>query len=119
MSKYMYRVTFSERFSIVAPRIRRQEVVKKTAKTVVYKHHYVQPQWNGKTHDNVEKVQDRREAFESDGVRWFDTFDEAKKWTMEFMDKQISEAEDRLNRFKDHRAAIESLNQEGVDAGDE
>lgn len=96
--KYMYRVRYYR--AMAGGAIQKKEVVKRTAKQVVFL-------TESFSSSDTKKFHERREALESEGVRWFESFSEVKKWTEDFILNKIKSTKERLEEWED---SLEKLN---------
>ena len=103
----MYRVSYGTRSWFTSPPvIEKKDVVKKTAKTVVYK--YPIKRYVGGER-KVMGFKENREHLESEGVKWFDDFDEAKAFAIADQERKLSENVVRVENIKENLNKLKTL----------
>ena len=104
---YMYRVSYGTRSWWTAiPQVERKEVVKKTAKTVVYK----EPVKRYKDGEYKQvRVIENREHLKSDGIKWFDDFESAKAFAVADQEKKLNESVCRVDVLKGNLEELNNL----------
>lgn len=109
---YMYKVSYGRRsWWSTPPEIDKLEVVKKTAKTVVYK----EPKrlrWIDGKYEGDGDFHERRENLKSDGVKWFDTFEEAKEFALEDQRHKLESNETRVRELKENIKKLQEVEDE-------
>lgn len=103
----MYRVCYGERsWWTSVPMVEEREVVKKTAKTVLYKED-VKSYVDGKY--QVTGTKQCREHLVSVGVKWFDDFESAKAFAIEDQENKLRVSEERTVKLRENLEEMRRL----------